>query len=127
MEVWGYVYSIGDSLKRNTPDLTAVKGWCSSSYGFGLAAVTKIDNVRINATQMLIQHMSDEETKSKDAPGRSRFGKKRCCLWLPGGSQDHPRSVTRISHTLHLFWINWALNCFFFFFSTISLGNGKLN
>ena len=65
MEVWGYVYSIGDSLKRNTPDLTAVKGWCSSSYGFGLAAVTKIDNVRVNATQMLIQHMSDEETKSR--------------------------------------------------------------
>jgi hypothetical protein len=61
----GLRFSIGDSLKRNTPDLTAVKGWCSSSYGFGLAAVTKIDNVRINATQMLIQHMSDEETKSR--------------------------------------------------------------
>ncbi|XP_062169959.1 uncharacterized protein LOC133875751 isoform X1 [Alnus glutinosa] len=65
MGIWGYVCSTSESLKWNTPDLTAVKGWGSSSYDFGLAAGTKINNVRINATQTLSQYMSDEETRSR--------------------------------------------------------------
>jgi len=65
MGIWGYIRSTSVSLQRNTPDLTAVKGWCSSSYDFGLAAGTKINNVRINATQTLSQYMSDEETQSR--------------------------------------------------------------
>jgi hypothetical protein len=54
MGIWGYVCSTSESLKWNTPDLTAVKGWCS-----------KINNVRMNATQTLSQYMSDEETRSR--------------------------------------------------------------
>ncbi|XP_062170826.1 uncharacterized protein LOC133876546 [Alnus glutinosa] len=65
MGIWGYIRSTSVSLKRNTPDLTAVKVWCSSSYDFGLAAGSKINNVRINATQTLSQYMSDEETRSR--------------------------------------------------------------
>ncbi|KAK7841763.1 hypothetical protein CFP56_014890 [Quercus suber] len=32
------------SVIQNAPDLTAVKGWCSSSYGYGQAAVAKVDD-----------------------------------------------------------------------------------
>ncbi|XP_059444333.1 uncharacterized protein LOC132176211 [Corylus avellana] len=93
MGVWDYICSTGDSLKRNTPDLTAVKGWCSSSYGSGLAAVTMIDNVRIKATQTLSQHMSDEETMSKFrlvaadlAKNAAVYGCQEGLKIIPGGT-----------------------------------------
>jgi hypothetical protein len=44
---------------------------CSSSYGFGLAAVTKINNARINATQKL----SEEEARSRIGQVAANFAK----------------------------------------------------
>ncbi|XP_059444293.1 uncharacterized protein LOC132176177 [Corylus avellana] len=54
MGIWGFLCSIGDSLK----------GWCSSARGYGSAAVTEINNGRIKATQKL----SDKKTRAKIAP-----------------------------------------------------------
>jgi hypothetical protein len=44
---------------------------CSSSYGFGLAAVTKINNARINGTQKL----SEEEARSRIGQVAANFAK----------------------------------------------------
>ncbi|KAK9269446.1 hypothetical protein L1049_001220 [Liquidambar formosana] len=66
MGVWDYIYSTTDTLKRNSPDLTAVKGACWSSYDYSRSAVSKIDDVvRVNGIQKLNQCVRDDEVRSK--------------------------------------------------------------
>ena len=62
MGIWDYISSTSDSVKRNSPYLTALKGWCSSSYGHSWTALAKIDNA---VRMKLNQSMPDEEARSK--------------------------------------------------------------
>ncbi|BFG29314.1 hypothetical protein CerSpe_155880 [Prunus speciosa] len=82
MGIWDFISGTTDSLKRNAPDLAAVKNWCptpgslkrivpdvtaaknvcSTAYGYGSATVTHIDSaVRGN----LNHYLQDEEARSK--------------------------------------------------------------
>ncbi|XP_077243281.1 uncharacterized protein LOC143883848 isoform X2 [Tasmannia lanceolata] len=62
MGLLDFLYSSGDIVKRNAPDLTPVSTACRSSYNLGCAAVTKIDNaVRVDGTQILNQYLPDSE------------------------------------------------------------------
>ena len=72
MGIWDYISSTSDSVKRNSPDLTAVKGWCSSSYGHSWTAVAKIDN---SVRMKLNQSMPDEEAQSKMSQFATNFAK----------------------------------------------------
>ncbi|KAL6196456.1 hypothetical protein ACLB2K_032071 [Fragaria x ananassa] len=84
MGIWDTISGTTDSLKRNAPDLTAVKGWCpktdslkritpdgtaaknvcSAAYGYGSSAVTKVDGtVRVN----LIPYVRNEVAWSQIA------------------------------------------------------------
>ncbi|KAK9269173.1 hypothetical protein L1049_000942 [Liquidambar formosana] len=66
MGVWDYIYSTTDTLKRNAPDLTAVKDACWSSFDYSRSAVTMIDDVvRVNGIQKLNQCVRDDEVRSK--------------------------------------------------------------
>ncbi|KAG2723816.1 hypothetical protein I3760_02G187800 [Carya illinoinensis] len=82
MGMWDYIYATNDFLKRNAPDLMNVKGWCSSSYGIGLAAVNKIENaIRIDAppppTQKVKQCMKEDvEERSKIGQIATYFAKE---------------------------------------------------
>ncbi|KAM3696686.1 hypothetical protein ACB098_06G057800 [Castanea mollissima] len=62
MGIWDYISSTSSSVIQNTPDLTTVKGWGSSSYGYGCAAVAKVDDV---VRMKVIQFTQDEEARSK--------------------------------------------------------------
>uniref|UniRef100_A0A7N2N8V3 Uncharacterized protein n=1 Tax=Quercus lobata TaxID=97700 RepID=A0A7N2N8V3_QUELO len=62
MGIWDYISSTSNSAIQNAPDLTAVKGWCSSSYGYSRAAVAKVDDA---VRTKVIQSMQDEEARSK--------------------------------------------------------------
>ncbi|XP_075668684.1 uncharacterized protein LOC142638543 [Castanea sativa] len=62
MGIWDYISSTSNSVIQNAPDLTTVKGWGSSSYGYGWAAVAKVDGV---VRMKVIQFMQDEEARSK--------------------------------------------------------------
>ena len=44
MGIYDYISGTVDSIKRNTPDLTAVKGICWYSYDYSRAAVMNIHN-----------------------------------------------------------------------------------
>ncbi|PQP94767.1 uncharacterized protein Pyn_40740 [Prunus yedoensis var. nudiflora] len=82
MGIWDFISGTTDSLKRNAPDLMAVKNWCptpgslkrivpdvtaaknvcSTAYGYGSATVAHIDSaVRGN----LNHYLQDEEVRSK--------------------------------------------------------------
>ncbi|KAL2476141.1 Uncharacterized protein Adt_36877 [Abeliophyllum distichum] len=66
MGIRDFFNSTTETVKRNTPDVTPVKNACRTSYNYGSAALTKIDNVvRVNGLQMLNQWLPDDETKSK--------------------------------------------------------------
>ncbi|KAL0311090.1 UNVERIFIED_CONTAM: hypothetical protein Sangu_2403700 [Sesamum angustifolium] len=70
---WEFIGSTAEVVKRNTPDGTLLKSACRTSYSYGAAAFTKIDQaVRINA---LGQWMPDDETKSKIGLFTSKFAK----------------------------------------------------
>ena len=62
MGIYYYISSTSNSVIQNVPDLTTVKGWGSSSYGYGWAAVAKVDDV---VRKKVIQSMQDEEARSK--------------------------------------------------------------
>ncbi|KAG7957378.1 hypothetical protein I3843_11G171400 [Carya illinoinensis] len=94
MGMWDYFYSTSDFLKRNAPDQTTVKGWCSSSYGIGSAAVNKIDKaVRIDAPHKVKQCMTDEEARSRIGQAATYIAKEAAYYGfheglktLPGGA-----------------------------------------
>ncbi|KAL0406843.1 UNVERIFIED_CONTAM: hypothetical protein Slati_3998200 [Sesamum latifolium] len=63
MGIWELIGSTAEVVKRNAPDGTLLKSARRTSYSYGAAAFTQIDQaVRINA---LGQWMPDDETKSK--------------------------------------------------------------
>ncbi|KAG6637401.1 hypothetical protein CIPAW_11G176000 [Carya illinoinensis] len=92
--MWDYFYSTSDFLKRNAPDQTTVKGWCSSSYGIGSAAVNKIDKaVRIDAPHKVKQCMTNEEARSRIGQAATYIAKEAAYYGfheglktLPGGA-----------------------------------------
>ncbi|KAL0301139.1 UNVERIFIED_CONTAM: hypothetical protein Sradi_6390700 [Sesamum radiatum] len=91
MRIWEFIGSTAEVVKRNTPDGTLLKSACRTSYSYGAAAFTKIDQaVRINA---LGQWMPDDETKSKIGLFTAEFAKKCRSLCHSGGLQVHPRYV----------------------------------
>ncbi|TXG67127.1 hypothetical protein EZV62_008402 [Acer yangbiense] len=125
MGIWDYTSSTTDSIKRNAPDLTSVKGFCWSSYDKSRAAVTIIHNaVRVNTVDKLYPYLPDVETRSdiatnlakKTATVAVREGVKLVSiqsngLLIVGGSivynvvsQSHSRSSDKISkeHTEEL-------------------------
>ncbi|KAK0600903.1 hypothetical protein LWI29_019431 [Acer saccharum] len=89
--VKGLYWSSYDSIKRNAPDLTSVKGFYWSSYDYSRAAVTIIHNaVRVNTVNKLYPYWPDVETRwdiatnmaKKTATVAVREGAKL----VPGGS-----------------------------------------
>ena len=62
---------------QNAPDVTAVEGWCSSSYGYGQAAVAKVDDA---VRTKVIQSMQDEEARSKIGQIAANFAKSATVL-----------------------------------------------
>ena len=64
MGIYDYISGTVDSIKRNTPNLTAVKGICWFSYDYSRAAVTNIHNaVTVNGkavVEKVNQHLPDQ-------------------------------------------------------------------
>ena len=89
--IWGYVCSTGDSLK----------GWCWSAYGLGSAAVTKINDGRINATQKL----SDEEFRAKIGPFTADLAKNGAIY----ACQEGLKSIPGLLHTPPLLFVLYFL------------------
>nr|XP_023915873.1 uncharacterized protein LOC112027437 [Quercus suber]POF06235.1 hypothetical protein CFP56_72966 [Quercus suber] len=90
MGIWDYVSSTSNSVIQNAPDLTTVKGWGSSSYGYGWAAVAKVDDV---VRTKVIQSMQDEEARSQFRRIATNFAKNATVVaceeglkTIPGGS-----------------------------------------
>nr|POE96067.1 bzip transcription factor 53 [Quercus suber] len=90
MGKWDLISSISKSVIQNAPDLTTVKGLCLSSYGYGWAAVAKVDDV---VRTKVIQSMQDEEARSEIGRIATNFAKTAAVLackeglkTIPGGS-----------------------------------------
>ncbi|XP_008226695.1 PREDICTED: uncharacterized protein LOC103326266 [Prunus mume] len=82
MGIWDFISGTTNSLKRNAPDLTAVKNWCptpgslkriapdvttaknvcSTAYSYGSATVTHINSV---VRGNMNHYLQDEEARSK--------------------------------------------------------------
>ncbi|PON96539.1 hypothetical protein TorRG33x02_078120 [Trema orientale] len=90
MGIWDYISGTTESLKRNAPDLTPVKTWCSSSYGYSKSAVSNIGgSVKVNADKVLKQYWPGEETRSKIGPFATSIAKysaeESLKIYIPGG------------------------------------------
>ncbi|KAG2682005.1 hypothetical protein I3843_11G171300 [Carya illinoinensis] len=104
MGMWDYFYSTSDFLKRNAPDQPTVKGWCSSSYGIGSAAVNKIDKaVRIDAPHKVKQCMTNEEARSRIGQAATYIAKEAACYGFHEGLKTLPGGapVSNLSSTLN--------------------------
>lgn len=76
MGIWDFIGATIESVKRNAPDATPLKNACRSSYTYGSASVTKIDQaVRIDAPHALGQWIPGDETKSKIGLYTTKFAK----------------------------------------------------
>ncbi|KAG6689404.1 hypothetical protein I3842_11G173300 [Carya illinoinensis] len=116
MGMWDYFYSTSDFLKRNAPDQTTVKGWCSSSYGIGSAAVNKIDKaVRIDAPHKVKQCMTNEEARSRIGQAATYIAKEAAYYGFHEGLKTLPGLI---DHTLNLFFKSCIFLIFkrYFFF-----------
>ncbi|PON44586.1 hypothetical protein PanWU01x14_265710 [Parasponia andersonii] len=90
MGIRDYISGTTESLKRNAPDLTPVKTWCSSSYGYSKSAVSNIGgSVKVNADKALKQYWPGEETRSKIGTFATSIAKysaeESLRIYFPGG------------------------------------------
>ncbi|KAF4384327.1 hypothetical protein F8388_004560 [Cannabis sativa] len=89
MGLWDYITATTDSLKNNTPDLTLVKNWCSTSYGYTKYAVTDIGGaIKDNAGKVITRYGPDEKTKSKLVPlatSVAKYSVVEGLKFVPGG------------------------------------------
>ncbi|CAA2973748.1 Hypothetical predicted protein [Olea europaea subsp. europaea] len=94
MGIWGFINSSTEAVKRNTPDFTPVKNACRTSFSYGSAACTKIDNtVRVNGLQRLNQWLPDDEAKSKIGIFAGKFAKNAGLYALHEGYKLVPGGV----------------------------------
>ncbi|KAF3946011.1 hypothetical protein CMV_027673 [Castanea mollissima] len=87
MGKWDLISSASKSVIQNAPDLTTVKGWCLSSYGYGWAAVAKVDDV---VRTKVIQSMQDEEARSEIGRIATNFAKGTAVLACEEGLKTIP-------------------------------------
>ncbi|KAL2496075.1 uncharacterized protein Fot_39832 [Forsythia ovata] len=94
MGIRDFFNSTTQTVKRNTPDVTPVKDACRTSYDYGSAAFTKIDNVvRVNSLQSLNQRLPDDETKSKIGTFAAKLAKNAALYALHEGYKLVPGGV----------------------------------
>ncbi|GAY52496.1 hypothetical protein KPL70_026555 [Citrus sinensis] len=94
MGIYDYMSATVDSIKRNTPNLTAVKGICWYSYDYSRAAVTNIHSaVTVNGkavVEKVNQNLPDQETRSEIATNlvknSASFAVNEGLKLVPGGS-----------------------------------------
>ncbi|TXG67124.1 hypothetical protein EZV62_008399 [Acer yangbiense] len=91
MGIWYCISSTTDSIKRNAPDLTSVKGFCRRSYDNSRAAVAIIHNaVRVKTVDKLYPHLPDVETRSEIATNLAKktatVAVREGAKLVPGGS-----------------------------------------
>lgn len=98
MGIWDYISSTSNSVIQNAPDLTTVKGWGSSSYVYGWAAVAKVDDV---VRTKVIQSMQDEETRSKIGRIATNFAKSATVLACEEGLKTIPGLSLRLPTLSH--------------------------
>uniref|UniRef100_A0A7N2RFJ8 Uncharacterized protein n=1 Tax=Quercus lobata TaxID=97700 RepID=A0A7N2RFJ8_QUELO len=103
MGIWDYISSTSNSVIQNAPDLTTVKGWGSSSYGYGWAAVAKVDDV---VRTKVIQPMQDEEARSNIGRIAINFAKSATVVACEEGLKTIPAHFTHTQPT-------WPLSIFF--------------
>ncbi|XP_062169962.1 uncharacterized protein LOC133875751 isoform X3 [Alnus glutinosa] len=104
MGIWGYVCSTSESLKRNTPDLTAVKGWGSSSYGGTLVYKAVLRSIRgekkfDQGHELDMKALQAEVAELKEtlkSAGLVRAEKHQPCADLKSTVYKKPEDVIRV-------------------------------
>ncbi|KAJ4705145.1 Ribosome-recycling factor like [Melia azedarach] len=94
MGIWDYVSSSTDSINRNAPNLSTIKGLCWNSYDYSRAAVSELHNaVAVNGNvvvEKLNRHLPDGETRSQIATNLVKnsayFAAVEGVKFIPGGS-----------------------------------------
>ena len=125
MGIWDYISGTTDSLKRNAPDLTPVKNWCSNSYGYSKAAVNNVSGtVKTNASKVMNHYWPNEETRSKIGPFASsvaKYSAEEGIKFVPGllpiSPQEKKKKKKFLKSSLagNQIFIFFALFFFFFF------------
>ncbi|XP_075670509.1 uncharacterized protein LOC142640335 [Castanea sativa] len=99
MGKWDLISSASKSVIQNAPDLTTVKGWCLGSYGYGWAAVAKVDDV---VRTKVIQSMQDEEARSEIGRIATNFAESAAVLACKEGLKTIPGQSLQLRILSHV-------------------------
>ncbi|XP_052208630.1 uncharacterized protein LOC127812274 isoform X3 [Diospyros lotus] len=91
MGMWDFISATTETVKRNAPDLSSVKGVCRSSYNFAWTAVGKVeravrDNVVVNRVN---HHLANDEDRAKIgrlAKNAAFYGFQEGIKYIPGAT-----------------------------------------
>ncbi|XP_052208628.1 uncharacterized protein LOC127812274 isoform X1 [Diospyros lotus] len=91
MGMWEFISATTETVKRNAPDLSSVKGACRSSYNFAWTAVGKADRaVRDNVVVNRVNHhLANDEDRAKIgrlAKNAAFYGFQEGIKYIPGGT-----------------------------------------